>query len=99
MSPTVQTTAVFAATDATGAWQEARRQNLYKPDIRFIPLLVVLLLTMWAIDGVRVAWQGVETALRPVATCGTEMHILDGVACVAHGKPLYPPIDGLPLTY
>ncbi len=27
------------------------------------------------------------------------MHIVDGVRCVAEGKPLYPLIDGLPLVY
>jgi hypothetical protein len=99
MSQTLQTTAFLNATDTAHRGPRSERQNRRHTYIRFVPLLVLLLLTTWTIDGVRVAWQGMETALRPVATCGTEMHILDGVACVARREPLYPPIDGLPLAY
>src|SRR5687767_6042941 len=91
MSQTLQTTAFLDATHTACRGRPPSRQNRYQSFIRFVPLLVLLLLTTWTIDGMRVAWQGVDTALRPVATCGTEMHILDGVACVARGKPLYPP--------
>ena len=99
MLQTLETTAVRDATHTGRLGKPNGHQNRYLSYTRFVPLLVLLLLTTWTIDGVRVAWQGMETALRPVATCGTEMHILDGVVCVARGKPLYPPIDGLPLAY
>ncbi len=62
-------------------------------------LLITVLLAVWSCDGVRVVWEGVMTALDPVPTCATEMHIVDGVRCIAVGQPLYPPVDGLPLAY
>ena len=66
--------------------------------LSWIGLLLIVLLFVWSCDGVRVVWEGVITALAPVPTCATEMHIVDGVRCVAEGKSLYPPIDGLPLV-
>jgi hypothetical protein len=66
---------------------------------RLAPLLSLLLLAPWTFAGLCVVEEGVRTALRPVATCETEMHILHGVAQVARGESLYPPIDGLPLAY
>ena len=70
-----------------------------KPFAGAFPLIMIALLAPWTFDAVRVVQQGIQTALAPAATCGTEMHILDGVACVARGEPLYPPIDGLPLAF
>jgi hypothetical protein len=99
MSRTLQTTAFLDTTHRPRHRRPTGSQNRWGSYIRFVPLLVLVLLTTWTIDGMRVAWQGIDTALRPVATCGTEMHILDGAACVAGGRPLYPPIDGLPLAY
>jgi hypothetical protein len=61
--------------------------------------MVLLLLVPWIFAGLCIVEQGTRAALRPVATCETEMHILHGAACVARGEPLYPPIDGLPLAY
>src|SRR5688572_6315429 len=66
---------------------------------RAAPLLWFLLLAPWMFAGACVVAQGTRAAMRPVATCETEMHILDGVARIARSEPLYPPIDGLPLAY
>ncbi len=65
--------------------------------IRYVCLL--LLLAPWAVDALRVIAEGFETAVTPVPTCLTEMHIVHGMQQVASGKWLYPVVDGLPLTY
>ena len=80
------------------AWQRNSRACPFAR-ARLGTLLVAVLLVVWSCDGVRVVYEGVTTALDPVPTCATEMHIVDGVRCVAEGMPLYPPIDSLPLAY
>ncbi|MDH3716925.1 MAG: hypothetical protein OES79_02275, partial [Planctomycetota bacterium] len=62
-------------------------------------ICVVLLLAPWTVDAVRVVHQGFETAVTPVPTCLTEMHIVHGMQQVARSEPLYPVVDGLPFTY
>ena len=61
--------------------------------------LCLLLAGIWLVDGSRILWQGWQAASTPVPTCNTEMHIADGVHCVADGRDLYPEIDGLPYVY
>jgi hypothetical protein len=61
--------------------------------------LCLLLAGLWLVDGTRIAWQGWQAVTTPVPTCNTEMHIADGIHCVAEGRPLYPAIDGLPYVY
>jgi hypothetical protein len=99
MSQTLETTDTIDLADIDRGLRTAPRQNPKRRLVGVFPLFVVVLLVPWTFDGVRIIRQGVQTALRPVATCGTEMHILDGVACVARDEPLYSPIDGLPLAY
>ncbi|MEX2137649.1 MAG: hypothetical protein WD894_00180 [Pirellulales bacterium] len=99
MSLTLETTNTIDPADINRGCRTAPRQKLKRPLVRTFPLFMILLLVPWTFDGARIIRQGVQTALRPIATCGTEMHILDGVACVARGEPLYPPMDGLPLAY
>jgi Predicted membrane protein (DUF2142) len=99
MSLTIDTTHTI---DPRGSFRDGhttlpcRRKNRFK---RATPLLVIVLLALWSLAGMSVVRQGIHTALRPVATCRTEMQILDGVSCIARGEPLYPPIVGLPLAY
>ena len=99
MSLILETTRTIDATEIDRGCRIARPDSGKKTFARTFPLFVILLLVPWTYDGVRVIRQGVQTVLQPVATCGTEMHILDGVACIARGEPLYPPINGLPLAY
>jgi hypothetical protein len=60
---------------------------------------LILLIAPWSVDAVRVVHQGFETAVTPVPTCLTEMHIVHGMQQVARGEALYPVVDGLPFTY
>ncbi len=62
-------------------------------------LLAPLLIVPWTLDAFTAVRQGLQFALRPVPTCITEMHILDGTACVAEGKPLYPSKGNYTLVY
>lgn len=99
MSLTLNTTGTIGTTGLTRAAPSAPPYIRNKLFTRAVPLLSLLLLAPWTFAGLCVVEQGTRAALRPIATCETEMHILDGVSCVARGEPLYPPIDGLPLAY
>ncbi|NIP86334.1 MAG: hypothetical protein GTO03_12510, partial [Planctomycetales bacterium] len=57
---------------------------------------LALLLAPWTVDAARILVQGWETALTPVPTCLTELHIAHGMQQVAEGAALYPVVDGLP---
>ncbi len=65
--------------------------------IRYACLLLLIL--PWSVDGGRILYQGIETALTPVPTCLTELHIVHGMQQVAAGDPLYPSTAGLPYTF
>ncbi len=99
MTLTLETTGTIDITGTNRGCRTAPPHNRNKQFARAFALFSLLLLAPWTLDGLHIVQQGFVTAMRPVATCGTEMHILDGVACVAEGEPLYPPIDGLPLAY
>ncbi len=60
---------------------------------------LALLLAPWTVDAARILVQGWETALTPVPTCLTELHIAHGMQQVAEGAALYPVVDGLPYTF
>jgi hypothetical protein len=75
----------------------ASRRN--SPRLRLAIWLCLLLIGIWAIDGARILWQGWQAVVAPTPTCNTEMHIADGIRCVADGQPLYPKIEGLPYVY
>lgn len=67
--------------------------------VRSAGALLALVAVAALSDAPRLAWQGVQLALLPHPTCMTEVYILDGVQAVAHGRPLYPPLEGLPWIY
>lgn len=68
-------------------------------DQRFVHLalaLALLGLLPWWTDAWRIARQGYDLLSVPYPTCATETYVYDGIRTVAEGRPLYPPIDGLP---
>jgi hypothetical protein len=60
--------------------------------------LVLLALSPWCLDCVRLLDEGLRAALKPYPTCITELFILDGARCVSEGRTLYPPVGKPPFV-